>query len=134
MHLKVVCIGLYEVYAVANGPNDCPLLEFLFGLGANLRKDRDRMLALLNTVAERGPSKNTEISHQIRGKIYEYIQGRLRIFWFYDEGKMIICTSGFVKDTRKTPRAELDAAEDLRKRYREAKKAGRLIFIKEEGA
>ncbi len=54
--------------------------------------------------------------------------------WFYDEGKTIICTGGFVKDTRMTPRAELDAAEDLRKRYREAKKAGRLIIIKEEGA
>ena len=134
MYLKPIRLGHYEVYAVAKDPNDCPLLEFLFGLGANFKKDRDRMLALLYTVAERGPSKNTDISHQIRGKIYEFIQGRLRIFWFYDAGKTIICTSGFVKEDQKTPRAELDSAEHFMKQYREAKKAGKLIFIKEEGA
>ncbi len=92
------------------------------------------MLALLYRVAEKGPPRNTDVSHKIRGKIWQFSQGRLRILWFYDEGKMVICTGGFVKEAPKTPQGEIDSAESFRKRYREAKKAGRLILIKEEGA
>ena len=44
-----------------------------------------------------GPPENTEISHQIKGKLFEFIQGRLRVLWFYDEGKLIICTSGLLR-------------------------------------
>jgi len=36
------------------------------------------MLALLSRVATEGLPRNTEISHQIKGKLFEFIQGRLR--------------------------------------------------------
>ncbi len=125
--------GFYTVYAVARSGDHCELLEFLGGLGQNLQKDCDRVLALLDRVALEGPPRNTEISHQIKGKLFQFIQGRLRIFWFYDKGRLIICTSGFVKKRRKTPRDEIDRAIQLMNAYFEDKKRGQIQICEEEG-
>lgn len=79
MYLLPISKGFYTVYATAEGRDQCELLEFLGGLGPNLQKDRDRMLVLLERVALEGPPRNTEMSHQIRGKLFQFIQGRLRL-------------------------------------------------------
>jgi hypothetical protein len=104
MNLLLVSKGSYIGYAVAKSREHCELLEFLEGLGQILQKDSDRMIALLDRAAMEGPPRNTEIFHQIKGKLFEFIQERLRVLWFYDEGRLIFCTSGFVKEGRKTPR------------------------------
>jgi hypothetical protein len=103
MNLLLISKGIYTVYAIAKSEERCELLEFLSGLGQSLQRDSDRMLALLGRVAAQGPPRNTEISHQIKGKLFEFIQGRLRVLWFYDEGRLIICTSGFVKKGGENP-------------------------------
>jgi hypothetical protein len=133
MNLLLVAKGFYTVYAVAKSREHCELLEFLEGLGQTLQKDSDRMLALLGRVAMEGPPRNTEISHQIRGKLFEFIQGRLRVLWFYDEGKLIICTTGFVKKGRKTPWGEIDHAIQLMGNYFEDKKKAQIQIYGEEG-
>ena len=133
MNLLVISKGFYTVYAVAKSRDHCELLEFLNGLGQNLQKDCDRMLALLDRVAMEGQPRNTEISHQIKGKLFEFIQGRLRVLWFYDEGRLIICTSGFVKKGQKTPRDEIDHSIQLMNGYFEDKKRGQIQIYREEG-
>jgi hypothetical protein len=133
MNLLPVSKGFYSVYAVAKSRDHCELLEFLEGLGQTLQKDSDRMLALLDRVATEGPPRNTEISHQIKGKLFEFIQGRLRVLWFYDEGKLIICTSGFVKKGKKTPRGEIDHAIQVMDDYFEDKKRAQIQILGEEG-
>ncbi len=132
MYLLLISKGLYTVYATSKEDDQCELLEFFESLGPNFQKDRDRMLALLERVALEGPPRNTEISHQIKGKLFEFIQGRLRVFWFYDEGRLIICTSGLVKKGRKTPKNEIDHAMTIMNKYFENKKQGELQVIKEE--
>jgi phage-related protein len=133
MNLLPVSKGFYTVYAVAKSKEHCELLEFLEGLGQILQKDSDRMLSLLDRVAMEGPPRNTEISHQIKGKLFEFIQGRVRVLWFYDEGRLIICTSGFVKKVRKTPRGEIDHAIQLMDDYFEDKKKAQIQIYGEEG-
>ena len=133
MNLLLVSKGFYTVYAVAKSREHCELLEFLEGLGQTLQKDSDRMLSLLDRVAIEGPPRNTEISHQIKGKLFEFIQGRLRVLWFYDEGRLIICTSGFVKKGQKTPRGEIDHAIQLMDDYFEDKKKSQIQIYGEEG-
>jgi len=91
------------------------------------------MLALLGRVAIEGPPRNIEISHQIKGKLFEFIQGRLRVLWFFDEGRLIICTGGFVKKGRKTPRREIDHAIRLMDDYFEDKKKAQIQIYGEEG-
>jgi len=133
MNLFLISKGFYTVYAVAKSREHCELLKFLEGLDQTLQKDSDRMLALLDKVAMEGPPRNTEISHQIKGKLFEFIQGRLRVFWFYDEGKLIICTSGFVKKGRKTSRGEIDHAIRLMDDYFEDKKKAQIQIYGGEG-
>ncbi len=134
MNLLLISKGFYSVYAVAKSREYCELLEFLEGLGQTLQKDSDRMLALLGRVAMEGPPRNTEISHQIKGKLFEFIQGRLRVLWFYDEGRLIICTSGFVKKGQKIPRGEIDHAIRLMNGYFKDKKKAQIQIYEEEGA
>jgi phage-related protein len=131
--LLLVSKGFYTVYAVAKNREHCELLEFLEGLGPTLQKDSDRMLALLGRVTREGPPRNTEITHQIKGKLFEFIQGRLRVLWFYDEGRLIICTSGFVKKERKTPRSEIDHAIRLMDGYFKDKKKAQIQIYGEVG-
>lgn len=111
----------FTIYAACDARGHCELVEFLDGLGANLQGDGDHMLELLERVAVNGPPRNQDVCHQIQGDIYEFIKRRLRVLWFYDEGRVILCTHGFMKNTRKTPKVEIAKAERIKERYFSAK-------------
>lgn len=121
----------FTIYAACNARGDCELIEFLDGLGANLQDDADHMLELLERVSITGPPRNSGICHQIQGDIYEFIKRRLRVLWFYDEGRVIVCTHGFMKDTQKTPKAEIAKADRIREQYF-ASKAQNDLEIEED--
>jgi phage-related protein len=84
------------------------------------------MLALLEQVAEAGPPSDTERSHKITGAIWELIHGDLRILYFFDAGRLVVCTTGFVKKSKKTPTVEIARAAAAFDRYQDAKKVGRI--------
>ena len=84
------------------------------------------MFRLLSFVAEQGPPHNVEVSHKIVGDIWELIAGRLRVLWFYDQGRVVVCSHGFVKRTRKTPTSEIDRAQAVFDAYQSAKRSGLL--------
>lgn len=124
--------GPFTLLAACDARGVPVLLEFLEGLGANLEKDADHLLALLERVAVSGPPRNTDVSHKIRGDIWEFIKGRLRVFWFYDEGRVIVCSHGLLKKTQKVPAGELHRAEQNRADYFAAKQSGRLRIEEED--
>ena len=133
MRLRPVRLKLWKLYAVCNERGDCELLDFLAGLEGGLMKNASRMRELLDRVAESGPPRNTEISHDLdkRKGIWEFIQGDLRVLWFYDKGKLIICSHGVIKKARRTPRSEIDRACRAFDAYTDAK-AGRQLLFEEE--
>ena len=51
-----------------------------------------------------------EIRVEVRTDIY-------RVFSFFDKGQIIILINGFQKKTQKTPKRELELAEQLKKQY-----------------
>ncbi len=63
---------------------------------------------------------------------FEFIQGQLRVLWFYEEGKVILCTHGFLKRSRETPDREISRAERLRKSYLETKAKRPLMIIEKK--
>jgi len=126
MKLQRVRRSKWDVLAICGPRGDCPLLDFLAGLEATLAAEGRAMMRLLEFTAEQGPPRNVDVSHKIAGEIWELIAGRLRVLWFYDEGRLIVCSHGFVKRTKKTPTGELSRAQDAYDVYRAAKKAGRL--------
>jgi phage-related protein len=50
---------------------------------------------------------------------------RLFAFWDTETGTLILATHGIVKKTQKTPAKEIAKAEEIRKRYFEAKRHGK---------
>jgi len=40
-----------------------------------------------------------------------------RVFSFFDKGQLIVLVNGFQKKTQKTPKAEIELAEKLKKEY-----------------
>lgn len=84
MRLRVVRERRWRVLAVCRVRGDCPLVDFLDHLPPNLAKDGRRMLALLGRIADQGPPRNVEVSHQIGAGIWELVRGRLRVLWFHD--------------------------------------------------
>ncbi len=89
------------------------------------------MLRLLSFASEQGPPRNVELSHKIAGEIWEFIAGQLRVLWFYDEGRVIVCSHGFLKRTRKTPPGEIDRAEAAYLEYQAAKKTRTLSIVED---
>ena len=65
MRLQIVREGEWRVLAVCTERGDCDLLDFLEGLDGKLVKDGDRLLRLLQRIADEGIPRNTEVSHKL---------------------------------------------------------------------
>ena len=126
MRLRRVRRARWDVLAICGPRGDCPLLDFLEDLEGQLAEDGRALLRLFAFAAEQGPPHNVEVSHKIAGEIWEFIAGRLRVLWFYEAGRLVICSHGFVKRTRKTPAGEIERAQAAYEAYQAAKKSGRL--------
>ena len=109
----------------------CQVLDFLSRLGAGYAVARDAMLLFLQVrLPQDGPPVNNallckplgdglfELRRQPKGQ-------KLRVVFFYDEGRRIVCTNAFCK-AETTPRTELALAKAQRKRYLTAKLAREL--------
>jgi phage-related protein len=95
-------------------------------------KEKLRLLSRLTAIAETGPPRNVEICHQVDDEIWQVEQGRIRILWFYDEGKIIVLSHGFLKSTPKTPESEKRTAREALKRYKAAKQARTLTVLEDK--
>lgn len=40
-----------------------------------------------------------------------------RIFWFFDEGKLVVLANGFQKKTQKTPKQEIEKTLNIKEEY-----------------
>ena len=98
-------------------------LDFYSSLSAKARLKVDWTLQLIETT-ERVPSKFLKSMTGSKG-LYEIrvLVGKdaLRIFCFFDEGKLVVLINGFIKKSQKTPRQELERAGRLRKQYYDEK-------------
>jgi phage-related protein len=123
--------GAWEVLAVVDPRGRCQVLDFLDHLGAGYAAARRAMLLFLQVrLPQDGPPVNNvqlckplgdglfEIRRQPKGQ-------KLRVVFFYDEGRRIVCTNAFCK-AETTPRTELLLAKAQRKRYLMARLAREL--------
>lgn len=138
MYLKKVKLGIWKIYAVASNRGDCELLEFLLGLGANYEDNVNAVLALFDAISEKaeGPQNiSSKKCHTITAdkKIWQVSVGRIRVAWFYDGDKIMICTHGFFKNSQETKESDKKHALKIRKDYLGDKVANNIHIIKEDG-
>jgi hypothetical protein len=126
----------WAVWAICTDRGTCALEEFLQSLDPSLQQHVDAFAALLDRIScdPSGPTRlNRERSHIVDrpNGIYQFTCGRIRVLWFYDDNRLIICSHGFIKKTSKTPKQELRAAEANKRAYLEAKANNRVTVVKE---
>lgn len=120
----------FKIYSlVCDGT--CKTTEFLSDVESNDPEELDKVMAFLERCATHGPPKNKEKSRPVGGGIFEAKTTTTRICYFYDAGKMIICTHGFYKPQPKVQNSEIKAAQKTLKNYKIAKSIG-PIKIEEE--
>jgi len=105
------------------------VLEFFAGLDKSMAQTREAMLALLVDRVPVAVPRSLPLVDRLTKELLEFRRGRLRVLWFYDEGRVVVCTHGFMKTTRKTPRAQIERAKRTRRAYLAAKTSGELEIV-----
>lgn len=123
-----VFICALATQATDGGKDPCPTLDFFKTVAAQQPEETAKMAKLLQHIACDGPPANEEKFKHLPGteSLYEIKTTRLRVLCFWDDNRLIVCTHGFVKKTNKTPKRELNRAEQKRADYFRAKKSGVL--------
>lgn len=124
--------GQYTIHAICDKRGNADLLEFLEGLGANLQSSGAAMLRLLERCAQHGPPKNSDLKHNLSDGIYELRKGQLRVLYFTDKGRLIICSHGLIKKTGKVPKKDIDRVKKARNRYLDAQRRDLLEILEED--
>ncbi len=136
MKLVRIARGLWDVLAVVDDRGCCPVLDFIAGLGANYEAARRALLRVLRIeLPQNGPPAcKTQLCKSLGGGILELRRQpkgkKLRVLFFYDDGRRIVCTNAFAKAER-TPRNEVELARATRERYLKAKFRRKLEIVEE---
>jgi Phage derived protein Gp49-like (DUF891) len=134
LELVVIEADKYTVAAVLKNGN-CEVTEFLEGLEETYRGSADGLYALIGLVSKVGLQDiSTKLSHCVNEeeKIYEFIKGKLRLFYFKGKGDLlVVCTSGVIKKTQKVDEKQVTRAIALKKQYLQSVKEGTLELIKD---
>lgn len=98
----------------------CPVREFLDGLETVRRA---KILAIIQLLAEQGPTLPFPYSSQVAGKLRElrthYGSEVYRVLYFGSTGRVFVLVHAFVKRSAKIPPAEIATAERRMKTYLE---------------
>ena len=117
----------YRIIAICERNDDgrlhCPTLEFFHEAQSKAPNDLEKLSALLDFTAEEHPPINEQKFKFLKGSdgIYEFKAGSLRLLCFWDSDALIICTSGIVKKSNKTPPGVIECAEQWKTAYFTAK-------------
>jgi len=128
---SIVC-DLFQVFAVKSGQSDHDILTLFQNLQPDNSRDSNAItsaMARLKKLAHKPDSLPSSICHNLFRDIWQLRSDTYRILWFYDKGRVIVCTHFFVKKSRKTPQEEIKRANLLREEYFKAKSEGTLKII-----
>ena len=103
-------------YETADGK--IPAKDFLLSLDYDMRA---KMIRTLEILQRNGPSLREPHSKELEDGIFE-LRARVgtnisRLLYFYDEGRVVLLTNGFIKKTQRTPHKEIDLAKSYRADY-----------------
>lgn len=124
----------FRLYAIGSN-NQNPSHEFLAAVQADQPREWTKLMARLHRAAECGPPvSNPEQCRQLKGNrpdetVYEFKTHLLRLFWFYDEDRVILCTNGMMKGPRKEQDQAIAIARSWKAAYLAAKIQGQIKFL-----
>jgi len=119
---------VWDVLAIADGRGRTVWDE----LSEDPDRHAQRMRALIQHTVINGPPHDDRKSKNLRDDIFEFRTGpkkgpKLRVFYFYDAGKVVICTHLVWK--REAVPEEVDKAVAWKRRYFLAKARGEVEIV-----
>ncbi|MFY9268250.1 MAG: type II toxin-antitoxin system RelE/ParE family toxin [Candidatus Manganitrophaceae bacterium] len=103
----------FALYGIVQS-TECLVQEFIDTLP---QAEQKKIIALLKRTADHGLPKNEEKFKKLWDDLFEFKTGQVRIICFFDKGRLIILTHGFLKKSQKTPRTEVEKARRLMNMY-----------------
>ncbi len=135
MRLKVLISGRWKIVSPMASDDASRIDVFLDGLAASFSANVADLVGMMELHSEHGAQEfNSRQVHYVDqdAKIFQYIKGRLRVFWFEDEGRVVVCMHGIVKKDQKTPKNDIAVALRCKAAYLLAKQRNELQFIEED--
>jgi phage-related protein len=125
------CGAASRVYLLADGSN-CPAEDFLTETATLHPDEFAKLTKLLDHSCDYGLPKNKQKVNTLGDGLCEFKTiGGLRLIWFWDANRIILCTHGFLKKRQTTPPGELATAAKWKKAYESAKSASQVRFIED---
>lgn len=115
----------YGLYAWVNAEG-CQVELFLTKLKEKRKLDWKKIFPLIVQAAEFGPPENDEQCRLVGGEkandLYEFVtRGGVRVLWFYDGDRIVLCCGMLSKDGNAAPTAVVDEALSIQRQYWEEK-------------
>jgi len=135
MRLLRIAKGTWDVLAACDERGECQTLNLLMSFEKGDKKRRKHARALLAMLREYvpvfGAPKATERCEPLEDGIYAFRSpaSQIRILWFYEKGRVIICTHAFLKPGQRLDRTQLDRAKRIRAGYQEALSRGVVEIV-----
>jgi hypothetical protein len=125
------------IRAIANEADDggrdrCETLAFFEEQSRTWLAEVLKLGAILTDTSENGVPHDERKFKKLKGTdgLHEFKSpDGLRLFCFWDDCGLIICTHGYVKDADKAPKHELRRADRIKREYFAAKKLGQLHHV-----
>ena len=110
----------FEIILYTKENGDKPVEEFIDSLDVKMKA---KVLFGIKLLKVNGNELREPHTKPIGNGIFELREQQAnnisRVLYFFTIGRKIILTNGFIKKTQKTPRNEIDTAEQYRKNYLE---------------
>lgn len=135
MRLRPLIKDRWKICAPLDVQNKTEIEIFLSELDGNYRANRNGLLVIMERYAKQGPAgMNDAFCHLAnkKEKIWEFIKGRLRVYWFDTDDGIVVCVCGCIKKTQKVDPSMVNRAVQMKDEYFRLKKAGIAIEIVEE--
>ena len=114
----------YRKFTYKDEKGNKPLGEFIKSLRPSLRA---KVVGDLHLLEEFGNYAREPLSKHLDDGIFELRTEEsgdtVRVLYFFDEGRIILCTNGCVKKQRPTPKSEIELAKKRRALYYARKEA-----------
>lgn len=133
IRLRVIKRGRWTVLGVCDERGDCRVATFLDEINSVGGADAHQMQALIAIVARNGPPRNERRSRRLDGPIYELkTRSGIRIPYFYDDGRVVVCTEALRKPKQAELRRVIQRAAATHARYLRAKQRNALVVTEED--
>ena len=120
----LICRDKFSLYALENEDGSCEIAELLDRSNARNKDDATARVSMVKKLERlsMGQLPESPVHHMIEDGIRQISSDKYRLMYFFDSGRLIICTHSFVKKGDKTPKREIEKAKRHREAYLRAQK------------